>query len=74
MSGPRSAWISAILDKSFLGETQVRLRHRELSWPLRNPVPKGLQVPDLLGFGQRVEALGLCNAGTCNSPLAFARS
>jgi hypothetical protein len=72
--GPRSAWISAILDKALLGETQVRLWQWKLARFLRDAVPKVLQIADLLGFRQRPEPRRFCDAGARRSSLAFAWS
>jgi len=74
MSGPRAGRISLIICKPLLGETQVRLRYRELLGPLRDTIPKLLQIADLLGLRQRFEARRLGDGATRCSPFAFARS
>jgi hypothetical protein len=73
MSGPCADRISPIVRKSFPGEPKMRLRHWQLLGPLRDTIPKLLQVANLLGLRQRFEARRLSDGSTSRWPLGFAR-
>src|SRR6185503_8390126 len=62
--GPRSAWVSPVRGKSFLGETKVRLRHRKVRGPGCYAMPKPLQITDLLGLREGLVAGRLSDLGT----------
>ena len=74
MSRPRAGWISPIGRKPFLGEAQMRLRYRELLGSFSDTIPKPLQIANLLGLRQRMEARRLRDGATRRSPFAFPRS
>jgi hypothetical protein len=72
--GPRTTGVSAIRGKPLLGETKVRFWYRELSRPLRDAIPKSLQIADLLRLRERCEPRRRLETGARRSSPAFARS
>jgi len=72
--GPRTTWVSAIRGKPLLGETKVRFWYWDLSRPLRDAIPKSLQIADLLRLRERCEPRRFLETGARRSSPAFARS